>query len=81
MQDPKVMHASRAPGIEEVVEHQAVEIIADIPHIRLRVSKEPTILHDGDGSGIFASPSRGRTAADTATPTKMAIGATSPKGM
>ena len=52
MQDPKVMHASWAPGIEEVVEHQAVEIIADIPHIRLRVSKEPTILHDGDGSGI-----------------------------
>ena len=24
----------------------------DIPHIRLRVSKEPAILHDGYGSGI-----------------------------
>ena len=24
---------------------------SDIPHIRLRVSKEPAILHDGDGSG------------------------------
>ena len=26
--------------------------LSDIPHIRLRVSKEPAILHDGDGSGI-----------------------------
>ena len=25
---------------------------ADIPHIRLRVFKEPAILHDGDDSGI-----------------------------
>ena len=25
---------------------------SDIPHIRLRVSKEPAILHDGDGRGI-----------------------------
>ena len=25
---------------------------ADIPHIRLRVSKEPAILHDGNGRGI-----------------------------
>ena len=28
------------------------DIITDIPHIRLRVSKEPAILHDGDGRGI-----------------------------
>ena len=28
------------------------EASADIPHIRLRVSKEPAILHDGDGRGI-----------------------------
>ena len=27
----------------------------DIPHIRLRVSKEPVILHDGDSSGIHES--------------------------
>ena len=27
-------------------------LLTDIPHIRLRVSKEPAILHDGDGRGI-----------------------------
>ena len=27
-------------------------IFTDIPHIRLRVSKEPAILRDGDGRGI-----------------------------
>ena len=26
--------------------------VSDIPHIRLRVSKEPAILRDGDGRGI-----------------------------
>ena len=26
---------------------QAIGILADIPHIRLRVSKEPAILHEG----------------------------------
>ena len=31
---------------------EASKILADIPHIRLRVSKEPAILHDGDGRGI-----------------------------
>ena len=27
-------------------------VITDIPHIRLRVSKEPAILQDGDGRGL-----------------------------
>ena len=34
-------------------------ILADIPHIRLRVSKEPAILHDGDYPIGLTKPSLG----------------------
>ena len=34
------------------IRRQSVFGLADIPHIRLRVSKEPAILHDGYGRGI-----------------------------
>ena len=34
-------------------QHQgSQDLLTDISHIRLRVSKEPAILHDGDGRGI-----------------------------
>ena len=35
-----------------IANHTLYHIQADIPHIRLRVFKEPAILHDGDDSGI-----------------------------
>ena len=37
--------------VSPVVDEKGLDI-TDIPHIRLRVSKEPAILRDGDGRGI-----------------------------
>ena len=43
----------KTAALYEILSGAVCEVwLADIPHIRLRVSKEPAILRDGDGRGI-----------------------------